>query len=83
MTEKFLHELVRVAALEHGDKTAVAFDSSIAAGVSLTYDEVMSLANDLTGHLRVSVQKHDGIIGLFCHADVHMPVWIIGYDLLL
>ncbi|KAG1964383.1 beta-alanine-activating enzyme [Pimephales promelas] len=78
MTEKFLHELVRVAALEHGDKTAVAFDSSIAAGVSLTYDEVMSLANDLTGHLRVSVQKHDGIIGLFCHADVLMPVWIIG-----
>ncbi|XP_048062357.1 beta-alanine-activating enzyme isoform X1 [Megalobrama amblycephala] len=78
MTAKFLHELVHVAAREHGDKTAVAFDSSIAARVSLTYDEVMSLANDLTGHLRVSVQKHDGVIGLFCHADVLLPVWIIG-----
>ncbi|XP_067239904.1 beta-alanine-activating enzyme isoform X2 [Chanodichthys erythropterus] len=78
MTTKFLHELVQLAAREHGDKTAVAFDSSIAARVSLTYDEVMSLANDLTGHLRISVHKHDGIIGLFCHADVLLPVWIIG-----
>lgn len=80
MSAKFLHELVNVAAHEHGDKTAVAFDSSIAARVSLTYDEVMSLANELTGHLRISVQKHDVIIGLFCHADVLLPVWIIGYD---
>lgn len=78
MTAKFLHELVHVAAREHGDRTAVAFDSSIAARASLTYHEVLTLANDLTGHLRDSVQKHDGIIGLFCHADVLLPVWIIG-----
>lgn len=79
MTAKLLHELVHEAARAHGNKTAVAFDSSIAARVCLTYDEVIALANELTGHLRVSVQKHDGI-GLFCHADVLLPAWIVGYD---
>ncbi|KAK2884270.1 hypothetical protein Q8A67_017907 [Cirrhinus molitorella] len=78
MTAKFLHELVSEAACAHGNKTAVAFDSSIASRVCLTYDEVISLANKLTGHLRISVQKHDGTIGLFCHPDVLLPVWIIG-----
>uniref|UniRef100_A0A673NI29 Beta-alanine-activating enzyme n=1 Tax=Sinocyclocheilus rhinocerous TaxID=307959 RepID=A0A673NI29_9TELE len=75
---KLLHELVHDAARAHGNKTAVAFDSSIAARVCLTYDEVISLANELTGHLRVSVQKHDGTIGLFCRADVLLPAWIVG-----
>ncbi|XP_067272957.1 beta-alanine-activating enzyme [Pseudorasbora parva] len=78
MTGKALHELVHVAAREHGDRTAVAFDSSVAARASLTYAEVLSLANDLTGHLRDSVQNHEGVIGLVCHADVLLPVWIIG-----
>ncbi|XP_073672674.1 beta-alanine-activating enzyme [Garra rufa] len=78
MTAKFLHELVHDAACAHGNKTAVAFDSSIAARICLTYDEVISLANQLTGHLRISVQKHDGNIGLFCHPDVLLPAWIIG-----
>lgn len=80
MTAKLLHELVHEAARAHGNKTAVAFDSSIAAGVCLTYNEVISLANELTGHLRIYVQKHHGTIGLFCHADVLLPAWIIGYD---
>ncbi|XP_051511642.1 beta-alanine-activating enzyme isoform X2 [Myxocyprinus asiaticus] len=78
MTAKSLHELVREAALAHGDKTAVVFDSSIAARVSFTYDEVISLADELTEHLRVSLQKHDSVMGLFCHTDVFLPVWIIG-----
>ncbi len=80
MTAELLHELVHEAARDHGNKTAVAFDSSIAARVCLTYDEVISLANELTGHLRVSVQKHDGTMGLYCHADILLPVWIVGYD---
>uniref|UniRef100_A0A8C1YGA1 Beta-alanine-activating enzyme n=1 Tax=Cyprinus carpio TaxID=7962 RepID=A0A8C1YGA1_CYPCA len=78
MTAKLLHELVHEAARAHGNKTAVAFDSSIAAGVCLTYNEVISLANELTGHLRIYVQKHHGTIGLFCHADVLLPAWIVG-----
>ncbi len=80
MTAELLHELVHEAARDHGNKTAVAFDSSIAARVCLTYDEVISLANELTGHLRVSVQKHDGTMGLYCHADILLPAWIVGYD---
>ncbi len=47
---------------------------------ALTYDNVISLANELTGHLRVSVQKHDGTMGLYCHADILLPAWIVGYD---
>ncbi|XP_042602054.1 beta-alanine-activating enzyme isoform X1 [Cyprinus carpio] len=78
MTAKLLHELVHEAARAHGNKTAVAFDSSIAARVCLTYNEVISLANELTGHLRIYVQKHHGTIGLFCHADVLLPAWIVG-----
>lgn len=82
MAGKLLHELVHEAALAHGDKIAVTFDSSIAARVSLTYDGVISLANELTERLRVSVQKNDDAVGLFCHTDVFLPVWIMGYELL-
>lgn len=78
MTAKLLHELVRDATRRRGDKTAVAFDSSVASRVSLTYDEMISFANELTQQLHVFVQKYDGAIGLFCRADVFLPVWIIG-----
>lgn len=78
MEAKLLHKLVQEAAHERGGKIAVTFDSSIAARVSLTYDEIISFANELTEQLRVSVQKYDGAIGIFCHADVFLPVWIMG-----
>ncbi|XP_056337435.1 beta-alanine-activating enzyme [Danio aesculapii] len=78
MTAKLLHELVHEAARAHGDKRAVAFDSSIAARVSLTYAELISLSDELTAQLRVSVQNHEDAIGLFCLPDVLLPVWIIG-----
>ncbi|NP_001410730.1 beta-alanine-activating enzyme [Danio rerio] len=78
MTAKLLYELVHEAARAHGDKRAVAFDSSIAARVSLTYDELIFMSDELTAQLRVSVQNHEGAIGLFCHPDVLLPVWIIG-----
>lgn len=78
MAEKPLNELVHEAALVRGDKIAVTFDSSIAARVFLTYNEVISLSNELTERLRVSVQKNEAAIGLFCLADVFLPVWIMG-----
>ncbi|TRY57108.1 hypothetical protein DNTS_023983 [Danionella cerebrum] len=78
MTAKSLHELVHEAALEHGDKTAVVFDSSISARISITYNEIISLSDQLTRELRVSVQTHNTAIGLFCHPDILLPVWIIS-----
>ncbi|XP_056620540.1 beta-alanine-activating enzyme isoform X2 [Triplophysa dalaica] len=78
MAEKSLNELVHEAALVHGDRIAVTFDSSMATRVSLTYDEVISLSNKLTERLRVSVWECEGAIGLFCLADVFLPVWIMG-----
>nr|XP_055041777.1 beta-alanine-activating enzyme [Misgurnus anguillicaudatus] len=78
MAAKFLHELVHEAALARGDNIAVTFDSSIAARVSLTYDEFIALSNELTEQLRIFIQTNSAAIGLFCHADIFLPVWIMG-----
>ncbi|XP_072538739.1 beta-alanine-activating enzyme [Salminus brasiliensis] len=73
-----LHELVLEAARRHSDRTAAVFDTGDSARTCLTYDELIAFANELTKKLQIAVGKDEHAVGVFCHADLLLPVWIIG-----
>ncbi|KAI4892535.1 hypothetical protein NFI96_024695 [Prochilodus magdalenae] len=73
-----LHELVHEAARMHGHKAAAVFDTGDAARTSLTYDELINFANELSKKLRVAVGQNEPALGVYCHADIFLPVWIVG-----
>ncbi|KAL7871980.1 hypothetical protein SRHO_G00069630 [Serrasalmus rhombeus] len=73
-----LHELVHEAARVHGDKIAAVFDTGDAARTCLTYEELVAFVNELVKKLSVSVAKDERAVGVFCHADLFLPVWIIS-----
>ncbi|XP_036437396.1 beta-alanine-activating enzyme [Colossoma macropomum] len=73
-----LHELVHEAARVHGDKIAAVFDTGDAARTCLTYEELIAFVNELLEKLRISVGQDERAVGVFCHADIFLPVWIIS-----
>ncbi|XP_037393422.1 beta-alanine-activating enzyme isoform X2 [Pygocentrus nattereri] len=73
-----LHDLVHEAARVHGDKIAAVFDTGDAARTCLTYEELVAFVNELVKKLSVSAAKDERAVGVFCHADLFLPVWIIS-----
>ncbi|KAM6963032.1 beta-alanine-activating enzyme [Aplochiton taeniatus] len=72
--------MVAKAASMNSSRIAVTFDSGTLSGssISLNYSELTALANELTLFLRKGCMQSNGMIALFCHMDVNLPVWIIG-----
>ncbi|XP_035270883.1 beta-alanine-activating enzyme isoform X2 [Anguilla anguilla] len=78
-SDKTLHEMVQEAASLHSARTAVTFDSCTELGIiSRTYNELLSLANELTNLLKEHGRLSGQIFGLYCHPGINLPNWILG-----
>ncbi|XP_064190071.1 beta-alanine-activating enzyme isoform X1 [Anguilla rostrata] len=78
-SDKTLHEMVQEAASLHSARTAVTFDSCTELGIiSRTYNELLSLANELTNLLKEHGRLSGQIFGLYCHPGINLPSWILG-----
>uniref|UniRef100_A0A3B1KH26 Aminoadipate-semialdehyde dehydrogenase n=1 Tax=Astyanax mexicanus TaxID=7994 RepID=A0A3B1KH26_ASTMX len=74
-----LHHLVLQAARRHAGNTAAVLHSGDSARTCLTYRELITVSQQLTEQLHISVGEHrEQSIGLFCTAHIHLPAWIIG-----
>ncbi|XP_069555329.1 beta-alanine-activating enzyme [Brachyistius frenatus] len=80
MAARALQELVSAAASLHPDRAAVTYDGGSGSGspVSLMYSELVKLAGELARVLRKNCSPSSGLIGLYCSADLLVPVWILG-----
>ncbi|XP_076873255.1 beta-alanine-activating enzyme isoform X2 [Brachyhypopomus gauderio] len=73
-----LHGMVHEAAAKHGGKIAVVFDSGGSPSACMTYNELFAFGNELSKHLEVTLETSECTIGLFCHVNIYLPVWIVG-----
>ncbi|XP_076009740.1 beta-alanine-activating enzyme isoform X2 [Genypterus blacodes] len=75
-----LQEIVAAAAAQHASRVAVTYDSGSLDGssVSLSYSDVVSLVQELSQILQKSRSRNNSPIALYCHADLYLPVWILG-----
>ncbi|XP_062858189.1 beta-alanine-activating enzyme-like [Trichomycterus rosablanca] len=78
MALKLLHEMVREAALEHGDRKAVVWDSSQSPATNLTYQQLLTLGNDLCTKLQRAIREIQNVIGVYCDLNILLPAWILG-----
>ncbi|KAF7667690.1 hypothetical protein LDENG_00052830 [Lucifuga dentata] len=80
MDSRTLQELVAAAASLHASRVAVTHDCGSVSGnsVSLLYSDVVALVNELSHVLRTNCFLHNSLIALYCHADLYLPVWILG-----
>uniref|UniRef100_A0A668A8X7 Aminoadipate-semialdehyde dehydrogenase n=1 Tax=Myripristis murdjan TaxID=586833 RepID=A0A668A8X7_9TELE len=75
-----LQDMVASAASVHLSRAAVTFDRGSASepAVSLSYSAVVTLAHELSHILLKHCFQSNGVIALYCHADLYLPVWILG-----
>ncbi|KAJ3598949.1 hypothetical protein NHX12_032912 [Muraenolepis orangiensis] len=89
MKDNKLQDAVVRAASQHPHRAAVTFDDCSVAGgcVSLSYSEVVRHGNQLSSSLRSLCGENNnnnnnnnnyGLIGLYVHNDLYLPVWILG-----
>ncbi|KAM4628669.1 beta-alanine-activating enzyme [Polymixia lowei] len=80
MDPKTLQDIVAKAASLYPNRVAVTFDSGSVSGscVSLLYRDVVALGNKLSHILRKHCFENNGVIALYCHTDLYLPVWIMG-----
>lgn len=80
MNENKLHDAFITAASKHPDRVAVTFDrcSGPESCVSLSYNDVVGHGNELSSSLRNLCRENNGLIGLYVHNDLYLPVWILG-----
>lgn len=74
-----LHAMVREAAVAHGAKAAAVFDTGASRATCLTYDQLLALGDELCSNLHAAGVKNEQVIGVFCHVNLLLPVWILGY----
>lgn len=78
MSARTLQELVAAAASLHADRLAVTHSVSGKPPVSLTYRDLVQLADEFSRALRKNCSPSSGVIGLYCRDDLFVPVWILG-----
>ncbi len=80
MAARTLQELVADAASLHSDRVAVTYDGGSLSGlpVSLLYRDLVELSGELSHILQQNCPSNNGMIGLYCNDDLHIPVWILG-----
>ncbi|XP_071371684.1 beta-alanine-activating enzyme [Centroberyx affinis] len=80
MDPKTLQDMVATAASLHLSRVAVTYDSGSVSGspVSLLYRDVVALGTELSHILRRHCCRNNGVIALYYHADLYLPVWILG-----
>ncbi|KAM3875855.1 beta-alanine-activating enzyme [Diretmus argenteus] len=88
MDPKTLQDIVAAAAALHATRPAVTYDSGSGPGssaspgpgssASLLYSDLVALGNELCLMLRKYSTRNNGVIGLYCHANLYLPVWILG-----
>uniref|UniRef100_A0A3B4A7S2 Uncharacterized protein n=1 Tax=Periophthalmus magnuspinnatus TaxID=409849 RepID=A0A3B4A7S2_9GOBI len=59
------------------EQTAVIFDDGTGRPESLSYGHLRALSAELCNILRESL-PNKGVIGLYCHEHLLLPVWILG-----
>ncbi|XP_066532812.1 beta-alanine-activating enzyme [Hoplias malabaricus] len=73
-----LHEMVSEAARVHVDKPAAVFHNGDSASARISYREMSALADELQARLRISLGQSVQVLGLYCHTDILLPVWILS-----
>ncbi|XP_029110610.1 beta-alanine-activating enzyme isoform X1 [Scleropages formosus] len=78
-----LHGLVLSVGRAHGARVAVTFDAGGARGSeseseSLSYSELLSAAERLSGLLRARGPPEERLFGLYCEPGLRVPAWILG-----
>lgn len=78
MSARTLQELVAAAASLHADRLAVTHSVSGKPSASLTYRDLVQLADEFSRALQNNCSPRSGVIGLYCRDDLFVPVWILG-----
>uniref|UniRef100_A0A3B4FTB5 Aminoadipate-semialdehyde dehydrogenase n=1 Tax=Pundamilia nyererei TaxID=303518 RepID=A0A3B4FTB5_9CICH len=78
MSARTLQELVSAAASLHADRLAVTHSVSGKPSASLTYRDLVQLADEFSRALQNNCSPRSGVIGLYCRDDLFVPVWILG-----
>ncbi|XP_030583289.1 beta-alanine-activating enzyme isoform X2 [Archocentrus centrarchus] len=80
MSARTLQELVAAAASRYAGRVAVTHHGVSVSGrtASLTYRDLVELADELSRALRTNCFSCNGVIGLYCVDDLFIPVWILG-----
>lgn len=80
MEMETLHGMVHAAARQYKARVAVKFDSGDDQGCSsLTYNQLLICADELTVLLKKHGVLKEQIIGLCCQPGIRVPIWILGY----
>lgn len=79
MSARTLQELVAAAASLHADRLAVTHSVSGKPSASLTYRDLVQLADEFSRALQNNCSPRSGVIGLYCRDDLFVPVWILGW----